>query len=211
MSEYDIAAIVHHYEKDWFQGFDDLPEEHQAVFLETIEKWEAIEPPKSSPLPTKTKNNKKSQVRPNSEKDTPKPDLKAEAEIKEENKAADDVGTNDAVEQGAVVPKDEDVVEKLEGVKEEDGAEGAVAIKEEDVRGAEGLRDIGNLGVGGVDENGIQGNTNSKSKTKTKTKAKRKAKGKGKSKKRSSEEMDDDSEEPEYVPRKTRSRAMPLV
>jgi hypothetical protein len=42
-----------------------------------------------------------------------------------------------------------------------------------------------------------------------KSKSKRKAKSKGKGKKRVSEDMDTDSE-PEYVPRKTRSRAAPV-
>jgi hypothetical protein len=56
-----------------------------------------------------------------------------------------------------------------------------------------------------TDEDDVDGNDVEKCKSKSKPKAKPKAKGK----KRSSEELDEDSE-PEYLPKKTRSRATPM-
>jgi hypothetical protein len=178
MSKYDIEAIQQRHNEDTFDGLQQLPEDHQAVAIETLEKGEAIEPPKQPPPAVKQKKSKK-KVEEDSEADAPKPKRKTRARSKKNDEDTDDAGLDNTT--NAVV----------------DG--GAVADGEQNEVRASGL-----------DEGAIEGAVEAKPTAKPKTKARIRAKAKGKGKKRSSEEFESDSEEPEYVPRKTRSRAIPM-
>jgi hypothetical protein len=195
ISEYDLKAIQQSYNEDCFDGVETLSDEYKTVVIEMLEKGEVMEPPKpAAPVikPKKTKKSKKKAADDDSETDTPEPELKSKAKVKQEDEVARDYATQHALE--------EETEEINAEIKNEDVTDAVIAGP---------IDESVNTGVHAVDE--ADAEEHSKSKPKAKAKAKSKAKAKGRGKKRPSDDLDDESEEPEYVPRKTRSRALPMV
>lgn len=82
MSEYDLASAQMCYEKGFFYGIDNIPEELKEVVLKTFETGEVVEPPEPQIVPPKTKAKPKSKTS-RSKKTKVKPELTVSSEESE--------------------------------------------------------------------------------------------------------------------------------